>query len=105
MAIVYESMKLKGCQRRQPSHDKISLGLNILLGDVATLVGVAQDQGVNYNVSLKYFGTYAQVSAEPLRWHNKLALMNVDLIHKVDHDNMVWNMLSEREEFQAMYTI
>ncbi len=56
-------------------------------------------------MSLKYFGTYAQVSAKPLRWHNILALMKVDLIHKADHDNMVWDVLREREEFQAMYTI
>ena len=83
----------------------MSLGLNILFGDVTTLVGVAQDQGVNVQWSLKYFGTYAQVSAKPLRWHNILALMKVDLIHKADHDNMVWNVLRKREEFQAMYTI
>jgi hypothetical protein len=57
------------------------------------------------NVSLKYFGTHAQVSAKPLRWHNTLALMKVDFIHKASHDNMVWNKLSEREEFQTMNTI
>jgi hypothetical protein len=34
-----------------------------------------------------------------------LTLMKVDLIHKADHDNMVWDVLREREEFQAMSTI
>jgi hypothetical protein len=56
-------------------------------------------------VSLKYFRTHAQISAKPLWWHNTLALMKVDLIHKAVHDNMVWNKLSEREEFQEMNTI
>ena len=33
----------------------MSLGLNILLGDVATLVGVAQDQGVHGQCVLEVF--------------------------------------------------
>ena len=57
------------------------------------------------NVSLMYFGTYAQGSAKPLQWHNTLALMKVNLIHKVGHNNMVRNTLGEWEEFQAMSTI
>ena len=55
---------------------EIILRRSTLLGDVATLVGVAQDQDVyKENVSLKNFGTQVQVSAKPLRWHNTLALM------------------------------
>jgi hypothetical protein len=77
-----------------------------LFGDVATQVGVAQVQGVKKeNVSLKYFGTQVQVSTKPLWWHDTLALMKVDFIHKADRDNMVLDVLREREEFQAMYTI
>ena len=57
------------------------------------------------NVSLKYFGTHAQVTVKPLRWYNIFTLMKVDLIHKTGHDNMVGNKLSERKEFQAMNTI
>jgi hypothetical protein len=33
----------------------MSLGLNILLGDVTTLVGVGQDQGVNIQYVLEIF--------------------------------------------------
>jgi hypothetical protein len=83
----------------------MSLCLNILLGDVTTQVGVAQDQGANIQYVLEVIWTYAQVNAKPLRWHNILALMKVDLIHKADHDNMVWDVLREREELQAMSTI
>jgi hypothetical protein len=46
-----------------------------------------------------------QVSTKPLQWHNILAFTKVDLIHKAVHDNMVWDALSEREEFQTMSTI
>jgi hypothetical protein len=41
----------------------MNLGLNMLLGDVTTLVGVAQDQGVNIQCVLEVFWTHAQVSA------------------------------------------
>jgi hypothetical protein len=41
MAISYESIKLNGCQRKRPTYSH-----STLLGDVGTLVGVAQDQDV-----------------------------------------------------------
>jgi hypothetical protein len=50
MAISYESMKLNGCQRRRPTYSH-----STLLGDVATLVGVAQDQGVHGQCVLEVF--------------------------------------------------
>jgi hypothetical protein len=48
MAISYESMKLNGCQRKRPTHR-----YSTSLGDVATLVGVAQYQGVHEPCVLK----------------------------------------------------
>ena len=45
------------------------------------------------------------MSAKPLRWQDTLALVKVDLIYKVAHDNMVRTMLSELEAFQVMNTI
>jgi hypothetical protein len=48
MAISYESIKLNDCQRRRPTHRH-----STSLGDVATLVGVAQDQGVHKQCVLK----------------------------------------------------
>jgi hypothetical protein len=56
------------------------------------------------NVSLKYFETQAQVSAKQLRWHDTLALMNVELIHKPGRDNVVPDALNRRKEFQEMST-
>ena len=46
-----------------------------------------------------------QMSAKQLRWQDILVLINVDLIHKLDHDNVMHDVLSKREEFQAMGTI
>ena len=67
---------------------------------MATVVGVYTD-----NVSLKYFGKHSFVSTKPLWWHDTLALVKVSLIHKVAHDNMVRDMLSEQKIIQAMTII
>jgi hypothetical protein len=71
----------------------------VLLGNVALAVEVAQTKVYTDNVSLEYFGIHAQVNTKPLLWHNILALMKLDLIHKGTHDNMVLDALSEWEEF------
>jgi hypothetical protein len=55
MAIAYETMRLDGCQRRQPTHDKELLCGSALLEDVATLVGVAQSKGLQGQCVLKVF--------------------------------------------------
>ena len=56
------------------------------------------------NMSLKYFETQAHMSAKQLRWHDILALMNIDLIHKPGRDNEMPDALSRKEEFHAMST-
>ena len=56
------------------------------------------------NVSLKYFKTQTQVSAKQFRWHNTLVLMNVGLIHKPNHDNVVPDALNKYKEFEALNT-
>ena len=58
-----------------------------------------------HNVFLEYFETQTQMIAKPFRWHDSLALMKVDLIHKSDCDNVVLDALSWWEEFQEMSTI
>ena len=57
----------------------------MLFKDVATLVGIAQDQVVHGQCVFEIFGTKMQVSANPLGWLDTLALMNVDLIHNPGH--------------------
>ena len=72
---------------------------------MATLFGVRQSKDLHKNMSLKYFETQTQVSVKPLRWQDTLVLMKVDLIHKPGHGNVVSDVLSRQEEFQAMSTI
>ena len=54
------------------------------------------------NVSLKYFETQTQVSAKQLPWHNTLALIDMELIHKPGPDNVVLDAISRWKEFQAI---
>jgi hypothetical protein len=52
------------------------------------------------NVTLKYFETQPRTSTKQLRWHDTLALLHVELIHKPGRDNIIPNALSKKEEFQ-----
>ena len=105
MVIAYGSMKLDGCQRRQPINEKELFCHSALFKDVAILFGVAQSKGLHGQCVLKVFGIQAQVRAKPLRWHDNLALMKVNLIHKPDCGNVVPDALRRREGFQAMRAI
>ena len=102
--IAYESKKLDGCQRRWSTHEKELFAVVHCLKTWQHYLGLHKTKVYTDNVFLKYFETQAQVSAKQLRWHDTLALMNVDLIHKPGRDNVVLDALSRREEFHAMST-
>ena len=102
--IAYESKKLDGCQRRWPTHEKELFAVVHCLKTWQHYLGLHKTKVYTDNVSLKYFETQAQVSAKQLRWHDTLALMNVDLIHKPGRDNVVPDALSRQEEFHTMST-
>jgi hypothetical protein len=54
------------------------------------------------NVSLRYFETQQKTLTKQLKtWHNTLALLDVELIHKPGWDNVVPNALIRKEEFQV----
>jgi hypothetical protein len=55
MAIAHGGVKLDGCQKRQPTHDKELLCRSALLEDVATLFGVTQRKGLHGQCVLKEF--------------------------------------------------
>ena len=93
-SIAYESKKLDGCQRRWPTHEKEFFVVVHCLKTWQHYLGLYKTKVYTDNVSLKYFETQAQVSAKQLRWHDTLALMNVDLIHKLGCDNVVPDALS-----------
>lgn len=52
------------------------------------------------NVSLWYFKTYPKASMKQLKWHDTLALFDVELIHKPGWDNVILDALNRKEEFQ-----
>jgi hypothetical protein len=52
------------------------------------------------NVSLRYFETQPRANAKQLQWHDTLALVNIELIHKNGKDNVVSNALSHKNEYQ-----
>ncbi len=39
--------------------------------------------------------------AKQLRWHDILALMDIELIHKLNKDNVVPNVINLKKEYQG----
>ena len=72
---------------------------------MATLVGVAQDQGVHGQCVLEVFWDTWASKRQAIAVAQYIGAYEVDLIHKVSNDNMVCDALSERGEFQAINTI
>ncbi len=50
------------------------------------------------NISLQYFETQPKVSTKQLKWHDTLALLDVELIHKLGQNNVVFDALNRKEE-------
>jgi hypothetical protein len=50
---------------------------------------------------LRYFETQPRATAKQLQWHDTLALMDIELIHKLGKDNVVLNVLSRKEKYQG----
>ena len=96
--------KLNGSQRRQPILDKQLFGMVHCLIMWQCYSGLNKTKVHTDNVSRKSFGTQVQVRAKSLKCHSALALMNVDMIHKPGHNNVVRDVRSGREEFKAMRT-
>jgi hypothetical protein len=68
---------------------------------MATLLGVHKTNIFIDNVSLKDFETQPRSIAKQLHWHDILALMDIELIHKLGKDNVVLNALSCKDNYQG----
>lgn len=53
------------------------------------------------SASLKYFETQTKALVKQLKWHETLALLDVELAHKLGQDNVVLNALNRKEKFQV----
>jgi hypothetical protein len=51
-------------------------------------------------VSLRYFETQPKATAKQLQWHDTLAIVNIELIHKHGKENVVPDVLNHKEEYQ-----
>jgi hypothetical protein len=52
------------------------------------------------NVSLRYFETQPRATTKQLQWHDTLALMDIELIHKPNKNNVMPNAFSRKKEYQ-----
>ena len=105
LPIAYNSKKLDGYKKRCQFLRKKLFAIVHCLKTRQYYLGLYQTKVYPSNVSMKYFETQTQLSAHQLRCHNTLAVKNVELIHKLGHDNVIPNVLSEWKEFQAMSMI
>jgi hypothetical protein len=55
------------------------------------------------NVNLKYFATQPKLSSKQMRWQDTLALFNVDIRHKPEKENVVFDALSRKHQLKVMY--
>jgi hypothetical protein len=45
------------------------------------------------------------MNSKPMQWHNTMAIMKINLIHKPGYENMMSAMLNRWEDFQALSNI
>jgi hypothetical protein len=53
------------------------------------------------NISLEYLKTQLMVLMKQLRWHDTLALLDAELIHKPSWDNVVPDALGRKKNYKG----
>ncbi len=64
-------------------------------------LGFHKTKFFNNNISLRYFEIRPKAMVKQLYWQDTLALMDIELIHKCNKENVVLNVLSRKEEYQG----
>jgi hypothetical protein len=70
----------------------------VLPENMGTLLGTQKTKVFTDNVSLQYFEMQLRAPTKQLKWHDTLALLDVELIHKSGQDIVVLNALNRKEE-------
>jgi hypothetical protein len=96
--IAFESKKFYGTQLWWPTHEKELYVIICCLKTWQHYLGVHETKVFIDNIFLKYF---ERASTKQLKWHDTLALLDMELIHKQGWDNVVPNALNRKEEFQV----
>ncbi|KAL3675137.1 hypothetical protein R1sor_025085 [Riccia sorocarpa] len=87
--VAYESRKLSDRESRWPTHEKELYVVVYCLKKWQHYLGLHKTKVYIDNISLKYFESMDRVTPKQLRWHDTLALMDVDLNHKPGRENVV----------------
>ncbi|KAL3688559.1 hypothetical protein R1sor_014868 [Riccia sorocarpa] len=102
--VAYESKKLSERESHWPTHEKELYAIVYCLKKWQHYLGLHKTKVYTDNISLKYFETMDRVTPKLLRWHDTLALMDVEFIHKPGRDNVVPDALSRKEEYMSSST-
>jgi hypothetical protein len=97
--IPFNNKKFYGAQLWLPIHEKELYVVMYCMKAWQHYLGTHKTKVFTNNISLWYFETHSKALAKQLRWHDTLALLDVELIHKPWRDNVVPNALSRKEEF------
>jgi hypothetical protein len=98
--IAFESKKLCGAWLRWPTHENELYVIVCCLKAWQYYLGMHKIKVYMDKVSLWYFEMQPRALVKQLRWHDTLALLDVELIHKPCQDNVIPDALSRKEEFQ-----
>ncbi len=99
--ITFESKKICGAQLQWTIHEKRLYVDMCCLKMWQHYFGMHKTKTFMDNVSLKYFETPPKALIKQLRWHNTLALLDVELIHKLGWDNVILDVMNNKKEFQV----
>jgi hypothetical protein len=99
--IAFKCKKLCGTQLQWLIHEKELYVVVCCLKMWQHYLGMHETKVFMDNISLKYFETQPRSSTKQLKWHDTLALLDMELIHKQGQDNVVPNAPNRKEEFQV----
>jgi hypothetical protein len=84
-----------------PTHEKELFMVMSCLKAWQHYLGFHKTKVFNNNISLRYFEIRPKAMVKQLCWQDTLALMDIELIHKCNKNNVVLNVLSRKEEYQG----
>jgi hypothetical protein len=99
--LTFKSKKLSGEQLQWPIHKKELYVVVCCLKTWQHYFRMHKTKVYTNNISLRYFETQPKASMKHLKWHNTLALLDVELIHKLGWDNVVPHVMIRKKEFQV----
>ncbi len=103
MLVAFESKKLSETEQRWPTHEKEMWAVIHCLKTWGHYIGSKEVVVWTDNVTLKYFATQPKLSSKQVKWQDTLALFNVDIRHKPEKENVVFDALSRKHQLKVVY--